>query len=269
MFLPLHGAHQAHNAAVALAAVEAFFGVGAAAARTARRRHRARGLRRGHLAGPAGGRAPQPRPWCWTPRTTRRAPRGHRRGGRRGVRLHPAGRRGRARAATRTSAGCWRPSSRSSPRSWSPRTPPTARWTSTSWPRIAVEVFGEDRVQVEPRLDDALEAAITLAEEEGEYAGAGVLVTGSVDHGRRGPAAAGPEGELDARDADALCVEHADRRVLRDRLRRPGRDEGPATCRPARSGRSAASPWCCACCCAACSTRPGAVCGSAGRCRSR
>ncbi|SCF93554.1 dihydrofolate synthase / folylpolyglutamate synthase [Streptomyces sp. Ncost-T6T-2b] len=45
---------------------------------------------------------------------------------------------------------------------------------------IAVEVFGDERVQVEPRLDDALEAAITLAEEEDEYAGAGVLVTGSV-----------------------------------------------------------------------------------------
>jgi dihydrofolate synthase/folylpolyglutamate synthase len=45
---------------------------------------------------------------------------------------------------------------------------------------IAVEVFGDDRVQVEPRLDDALEAAITLAEEEGAYSGAGVLVTGSV-----------------------------------------------------------------------------------------
>lgn len=45
---------------------------------------------------------------------------------------------------------------------------------------VAVEVFGGDRVQVEPRLDDALEAAITLAEEDGEYAGAGVLVTGSV-----------------------------------------------------------------------------------------
>src|SRR5690606_17881209 len=45
---------------------------------------------------------------------------------------------------------------------------------------VAVEVFGEDRVQVEPRLPDALEAAITLAEEEGEFAGGGVLVTGSV-----------------------------------------------------------------------------------------
>jgi dihydrofolate synthase/folylpolyglutamate synthase len=45
---------------------------------------------------------------------------------------------------------------------------------------LAVEVFGEDRVQVEPRLDDALEAAITLAEDEGEFSGAGILVTGSV-----------------------------------------------------------------------------------------
>lgn len=45
---------------------------------------------------------------------------------------------------------------------------------------VAVEVFGAERVQVEPRLDDALEAAITLAEEEGEFSGAGVLVTGSV-----------------------------------------------------------------------------------------
>ncbi|MDT0342758.1 bifunctional tetrahydrofolate synthase/dihydrofolate synthase [Streptomyces litchfieldiae] len=45
---------------------------------------------------------------------------------------------------------------------------------------VAVEVFGEERVSVEPRLDDALDAAIALAEEEGEYAGAGVLVTGSV-----------------------------------------------------------------------------------------
>lgn len=45
---------------------------------------------------------------------------------------------------------------------------------------LAVEVFGEERVQVEPRLDDAIEAAISLAEEEHEYAGAGVLVTGSV-----------------------------------------------------------------------------------------
>nr|WP_234322624.1 folylpolyglutamate synthase/dihydrofolate synthase family protein [Streptomyces sp. NRRL S-350] len=45
---------------------------------------------------------------------------------------------------------------------------------------LAVEVFGEDRVQVEPRLDDAIAAAVTLAEEEGDLGGVGVLVTGSV-----------------------------------------------------------------------------------------
>ncbi|MFB7618080.1 bifunctional folylpolyglutamate synthase/dihydrofolate synthase [Kitasatospora sp. NPDC056181] len=45
---------------------------------------------------------------------------------------------------------------------------------------LAVEIFGEDRVQVEPRLDDAIAAAVTLAEEEGDLGGAGVLVTGSV-----------------------------------------------------------------------------------------
>ena len=47
---------------------------------------------------------------------------------------------------------------------------------------VAVEVFGADRVTVEPRLDDALETAVRLAEEspDGVFAGAGVLVTGSV-----------------------------------------------------------------------------------------
>ncbi len=46
----------------------------------------------------------------------------------------------------------------------------------------AVEVFGVDRVTVQPRLDDAIETAITLAEQTDDdiLAGAGVLVTGSV-----------------------------------------------------------------------------------------
>ena len=57
VFLPLYGAHQAHNAATALAAVEAFLGAGP------RRRDAGPGLvrealRQGDLAGPAGGRAP-------------------------------------------------------------------------------------------------------------------------------------------------------------------------------------------------------------------
>ncbi|KWX07126.1 dihydrofolate synthase, partial [Carbonactinospora thermoautotrophica] len=45
---------------------------------------------------------------------------------------------------------------------------------------VAREVFGEHRVEVAPRMDDALDTAIRLAEEEGELGGGGVLVTGSV-----------------------------------------------------------------------------------------
>jgi len=46
----------------------------------------------------------------------------------------------------------------------------------------AVQVFGPDRVTVEPRLDDAIEAAVRLTEEneEGVLSGSGVLITGSV-----------------------------------------------------------------------------------------
>ncbi len=171
--------YQAHNAAVALAAVEAFFGVGTQRPEpldidTVRKAFAAVTLAR------AGWRSYGARPpSCSTPRTTRRA---------HGPRPRPSARPSTSagssawsgRAATRTYAGCSKPSSRSSPRSSSHRTPAIARWTPTSWPRIAVEIFGDDRVQVEPRLDDALEAAITLAEEEGEFAGGGVLVTGSV-----------------------------------------------------------------------------------------
>lgn len=45
---------------------------------------------------------------------------------------------------------------------------------------LAVELFGEDRVAVEDRLDDAIDTAVALAEGEAAYGGAGVLVTGSV-----------------------------------------------------------------------------------------
>jgi dihydrofolate synthase/folylpolyglutamate synthase len=49
---------------------------------------------------------------------------------------------------------------------------------------VALDVFGADRIVVEPRLGDAVEAAIGLAEEVGEpgqpLSGAGVVVTGSV-----------------------------------------------------------------------------------------
>lgn len=45
---------------------------------------------------------------------------------------------------------------------------------------LAEEVFGADRVAAEDRLDDALDTAVALAEQDAEFGGAGVLVTGSV-----------------------------------------------------------------------------------------
>ncbi len=49
---------------------------------------------------------------------------------------------------------------------------------------LAVSVFGEERVTVEPRLDTAIETAVTLVEQpedpEEPVSGGGVLVTGSV-----------------------------------------------------------------------------------------
>jgi dihydrofolate synthase/folylpolyglutamate synthase len=44
----------------------------------------------------------------------------------------------------------------------------------------AVEIFGGHRVDVETRLDDALDAAVRIAEEEGPIGGSGVIVTGSL-----------------------------------------------------------------------------------------
>ncbi|MEV5773710.1 folylpolyglutamate synthase/dihydrofolate synthase family protein [Streptomyces antimycoticus] len=178
VFLPLHGAHQAHNAAMALAAVEAFFGVGSQHARTLD----IDTIRSAFASATSPGRM----------EVVRRSPTvvldaAH----------NPAGARAAAEAVTesfdfsrlvgvvgasadkdvRGLLEAFEPifaevvvTRNSSHRSMDP----------DELAAIAVEVFGPDRVQVEPRLDDALEEAITLAEEEGEYAGAGVLVTGSV-----------------------------------------------------------------------------------------
>jgi dihydrofolate synthase/folylpolyglutamate synthase len=68
---------------------------------------------------------------------------------------------------------------------------------------VATEVFGADRVRVVPRLDDAIDAAVSLAEESGVGL-PGVLITGSVVlvgeartllADRSGPA--GTQGDLD------------------------------------------------------------------------
>lgn len=178
VFLPLHGAHQAHNAAVALAAVEAFFGVGAQ--RTDPLAMDA--VRTAFAAVSSPGRL----------ETVRTSPT---------VLLdaahNPAGARVTAEAISEVfdfsrligvvgiSDG---KNARGVLEAFEPILAEVVITRNTSHramdpdalAAIAVEVFGEDRVQVEPRLDDALEEAITLAEEEGEFSGGGVLVTGSV-----------------------------------------------------------------------------------------
>lgn len=45
---------------------------------------------------------------------------------------------------------------------------------------IARPVFGAERVRIADRLDDAIDEAVTRADESGEFGGAGVLITGSV-----------------------------------------------------------------------------------------
>ena len=55
----------------------------------------------------------------------------------------------------------------------------TRRMPAEELGELAASIFGADRVHVAPRLDDALERAITLAEADGMGA-PGVLVTGSV-----------------------------------------------------------------------------------------
>lgn len=178
LYLPLHGAYQAHNAAVALAAVEAFFGVGS---------QRPGPLdtdtvRRAFASVSSPGRL----------EVVRRSP---------AVVLdaahNPAGARATADALSEAFdfsrlVGVVGVSGDKNVRGLLEAFEPIfaevvitqnsshRAMDADTLAAVAVDVFGEDRVQVEPRLPDALEAAITLAEEQGEYAGAGVLVTGSV-----------------------------------------------------------------------------------------
>ena len=146
-----------------------------------RRRDRAGRLRRGRVPGrlevvrsaptdPAR-RRPQP------VRADRHADRG-----RRGLPVPPPGRGRRPSWPTRTSPGCSTCSSRPSTSSSSPRSAAAAALDVDELAALAVPIFGADRVTVEPRLDDAIDAAVRLAEQTDDpvLSGAGVLVTGSV-----------------------------------------------------------------------------------------
>ncbi len=179
VFLPLIGAHQAHNAVCALAAVEAFLGGGLDA----------RGpldpeiVRAGFARVSSPGRLEVVRT---SPTVVLDA--AH----------NPAGARATAAAITEGFAfgrlvGVFAAMNDKDARgmlealetvlaevvvtqSGSPRALPADQLAA-----IAVDVFGPDRVEVSARLDDALDSAVTLAEEEGDdFAGAGVLVTGSI-----------------------------------------------------------------------------------------
>ncbi|MEP6760101.1 MAG: folylpolyglutamate synthase/dihydrofolate synthase family protein [Sporichthyaceae bacterium] len=179
VFLPLIGAHQAHNAVGALAVVEAFLGGGLDA----------RGpldpeiVRAGFAKVTSPGRLEVVRT---SPTVVLDA--AH----------NPAGARATAAAITEGFAfgrlvGVFAAMSDKDARGMLEALEPVLAElvvTQSSSPRampadelatVAVEVFGPDRVEVSARLDDAIDAAVTLAEEAGDdFAGAGVLVTGSI-----------------------------------------------------------------------------------------
>lgn len=178
IFLPLHGAHQAQNAAVALAAVEAFLGAGKS------RQLEIDLVREGFATTSSPGRLER----------VRNAP----------TVLLDAAHNPHGMAATVTALGdefsfrrlvavvgmladkdvagvlellepvadeivCTRNSS--------PRAMPAEQLGE-----LAREFFGEDRVHVHTELPDAIEAAVALAEEDVDagISGVGVLITGSV-----------------------------------------------------------------------------------------
>ncbi|MFE9659728.1 glutamate ligase domain-containing protein [Streptomyces sp. NPDC005955] len=178
VFLPLHGVYQAHNAAVALAAVEAFFGVGSQHAN----RLDVDTVRKAFAAVTSPGRL----------EVVRRSPTvvldaAHNPAGARAV----AESLGEAFGFSRL-VGVVGTSADKDVRGLLEAFEPVfteivvtqhsthRAMDADELAAIAVEVFGDDRVQVEPRIDDAIEAAITLAEEDGEFSGGGVLITGSV-----------------------------------------------------------------------------------------
>lgn len=178
IFLPLHGAHQAQNAALALAAVEAFFGAGAD------RRLDVDSVRAGFADVASPGRLER----------VRSAPSvfvdaAH----------NPHGARALARALVsefdfRRLVGVIGVLGDKDARGVLTELEPVLDvvvLTNNGSPRaldtdaladIANDVFGAERVVVEPFLPDAVEAAVSLAEEGegGAVSGAGVIITGSV-----------------------------------------------------------------------------------------
>ncbi|MDI2030819.1 folylpolyglutamate synthase/dihydrofolate synthase family protein [Saccharopolyspora sp. TS4A08] len=180
IFLPLHGEHQARNAALALAAVEAFFGAGADRQLDVER------VRSGFASVIVPGRLERVRAAPTVLVDAAHNPHG-----------------ARALADALSSEFSFRKlvavigvlgdkdargilaelepvveelvlTRNSSPRSMDP----------DELAGVALEIFGQDRIMVEPRLDNAVEQAIQLAEETDDpgesVSGGGVVITGSV-----------------------------------------------------------------------------------------
>jgi dihydrofolate synthase/folylpolyglutamate synthase len=178
VFLPLHGAHQAQNAALALAAVEAFFGAGAD------RQLEVDSVREAFAEVRTPGRLER----------LRNAPSvfvdaAH----------NPHGARALAQALVsefdfRRLVGVIGVLGDKDARGLLTELEPVLDavvLTNNGSPRaldtdslydLALPIFGDERVTVEPFLPDAVEAAIALAEdgETGTVSGAGVIITGSV-----------------------------------------------------------------------------------------
>lgn len=176
LFLPLHGAHQAHNAAAALAAVEAFLGAGEDGPLDID------SVRVGFAAMDSPGRL----------ETIRSSPTIILDGAH-----NPAGAKALASALAEDFAfdrlvgvvailsdkdvgailAALEPvlSSIVVTQSSSPRA-----MTIDELANEAVEIFGGDRVEVEPRLDDAIDAAVRMAEDDTPLGGSGVIITGSL-----------------------------------------------------------------------------------------
>ncbi|WP_433551184.1 bifunctional folylpolyglutamate synthase/dihydrofolate synthase [Micromonospora zamorensis] len=178
VFIPLHGAHQAQNAAVALAAVEAFLGAGS------RRQLDVETVREGFSSTSSPGRLER----------VRNAP----------TILLDGAHNPHGMAATVTAlqeefafsklvavVGVLADKDAEGllellepvidqlvvTRNSSPRAMPTDDLAA-----LAAEIFGEERVSTAEEMPDAIELAVALAEENvpGELSGVGVLVTGSV-----------------------------------------------------------------------------------------
>jgi dihydrofolate synthase/folylpolyglutamate synthase len=176
IFVPLTGQHQAHNAACALAAVEAFLGAGEG------RRLDLDAVRQGFAEADSPGRLEVVRSSPTVLVDGAHNPAG-------AAALVDALRESYAFEKLVGVVGILRDKDAAAMLAALEPVLDTVVLTQISSPRamsadelaaLAIEVFDEDRVEVVPRLDDAIEAAVTIAEEDTDLGGAGVLVTGSL-----------------------------------------------------------------------------------------